>query len=158
MSMFVFQPDKRLQLPNFSSGGIGNSTPTTNNDTKTITSQSTINTVDNRAVQGNGATIGGNVTVNSGEASQVDIHTTDLGAIKGGLDLAFESLQGIQSAAKNATDSNASIASDSISQAYGLANEARQSETSAALNNFLKYGAIIAGLAIIAWAVARAKR
>jgi len=143
------------------SGGIGNSTPQTTNNTSTRTVDNTINTVDNRNVQGDNAAIGGNVTVNAGEASQIkslNISTTDQGAVHAGLDIALASLGGVGELTQNALASNASIASDSISQAYGLANEARQSETSAALNNFLKYGAWIAGIGIIGWVLVKARR
>ncbi len=140
------------------SGGKGNSQKQTQTTSETTAIDTTTNTVDNRAVQGNNATIGGNVTVNSGEASQVSIQTTDLGAISRGLDIALESIQGIQTSTANSTAALQSVTSDSIQQAYGLANEARQSETSAALNNFLKYGAIIAVIGVIAWAVVKTKR
>lgn len=141
-----------------SSGGKGNSRSQTASSTTTNTTSSTINTVDNRAVQGDNATVGGNVTVNSGESSQVSVTMTDLGAISKGLDVALESIAGIQSATSGAVEANKSIASDSIAQAYGLANEARQSETSGAINNFLKFAAIIAVVGIIAYAVVKTKK
>lgn len=147
------------------SGGKGNSKSNTSASTSTSTSQETINTVDNRAVQGDNAVIGGNVTVNSGEASQVDVTMTDLGAIKGGIDLALESL-GFASVVNNsaldsagrANESVKSVASDSIRQAYDLAQEARQSETSGAINNLTKYVMWIALAGIVAWAVVKSKK
>jgi len=140
------------------SGGKGNSEKQTQTSSSTTAIDTTTNTVDNRAVQGDNATVGGNVTVNSGEASQVQITTTDLGAVSKGLDLALESIYGIQQATSNSTEALKSVTSDSISQAYGLANQARQSETSAGLNNFLKYGAIIAVIGIIAYVLVKSKR
>lgn len=119
------------------------------------TVQETMNNVDNRATQGDGS-IGGNVNLNLGTSatlSDVTISTTDQGAVKAGLDMALESLAGMQ----NVVKANASVASDSISQAYGLANAARQSETSGAINNALKYFALVAGLGILAWAYKRSR-
>jgi hypothetical protein len=121
------------------SGGKGNSKANTQATTTTTTNQSTINTVDNRAIQGDNAIVGGNITLNTGDSAQVDLTMTDLGAVRGGLDLALESLRGIQSATSGANAAVMSVASDSIGQAYGLANEARQSETSGAINNLAKY-------------------
>jgi len=134
-----------------SSGGKGNSRANTQSQTTTNTSQTTVNTVDNRAVQGDNARIGGNVTVNPGDApiGSLNISTTDQGAVQAGLDIALESLSGLRSQ----TNATQSIASDSIAQAYGLANEARQSETSGAINNFLKYGTWVALAALVAWAI-----
>jgi len=138
-----------------SSGGKGNSRAQTSSSTTTNTSQTTVNTVDNRAVQGDNARIGGNVTVNPGDSpiGTLNISTTDQGAVQAGLDIALESLQGLF----RQTNATQSIASDSISQAYGLANEARQSETSGAINNFLKYGTWVALAALVAWAVVRSR-
>lgn len=141
-----------------SSGGKGNSRANTNSDTRTTTSSSTINTVDNRAIEGNGAVVGGNVTVNSGDASQVNLQTTDLGAIAGGLDLALESLHGIQQATAGSTAALQSVTHDSIQQAYDLANEARQSESSGAFNNFVKIAAVVAVVAIIAYVAVKSKK
>jgi hypothetical protein len=134
-----------------SSSSSKNTTASTNQS-----SQSTINTVDNRQA-GDNATVGGNITVNSGEASQVKIEATDLGAIKGGLDIALESLRGIQAATGGAVAAVQSTASDSISQAYGLANEARQSETSGAINSLTKYLFWIALAGVAAFVLVRSK-
>lgn len=121
---------------------------TTSSSNQTV--QETMNNVDNRATQGDGS-IGGNVNLNLGTSatlSDVTISTTDQGAVKAGLDVALESLSGL----RNVVEANASVAKDSISQAYGLANAARQSETSGAINNALKYFAAIAVIGVIAWA------
>jgi hypothetical protein len=141
------------------SQGKGNSHAQTS--ASTTTTQNTINTVDNRAVQGDFAAIGGNVTVNTGESSQIkslNISTTDQGAVRAGLDIALQSLGGLRDIVGNTLRANSSVASDSIAQAYGLANEARQSETSGAINNFLKYGAVILVIGIIAYAVVKTKK
>ncbi len=139
-----------------SSGGKGNSRANTQSTTTTNTSQTTVNTVDNRAVQGDNARIGGNVTVNPGDSpiGTLNISTTDQGAIQAGLDIALESLGGLQ----RQTNATQSIASDSIAQAYGLANSARQSETSGAINNFLKYGTWVALAALIVWGVVSSRK
>lgn len=142
-----------------SSGGKGNSNARTQSSTSnqtnttTNTSQTTINTVDNRAVQGDNATVGGNVTVNSGESSQISVQQTDLGAIGAGLDIALESLakiseattgafgladRALQSSERN-TQSVLGSTNSTISSAFGLANQARQSETSGAINNLVQY-------------------
>jgi hypothetical protein len=135
-----------------SSSSSSNATQSSN-----TTSQTTTNNVDNRQVSGTNAMVGGNVNVNAGDASVIDITTTDLGAVKGGLDLAMESMTGLQAATQGAVAAVQSVASDSISQAYGLANEARQSETSGAINNLTKYAFWIAAAGILAWVIARNK-
>lgn len=141
-----------------SSGGKGNSRAQTSSTTTTNTDQTTINTVDNRAVQGDNALIGGNVTVNSGEASQISVQQTDLGAIGAGLDIALESLGVIQSATSGSIAAVRSVANDSIDKAYGLANQARQSETSGAINSLTKYLFWIALAGVAAYAFVKLKK
>jgi|GEM_PF-3112542 len=150
-----------------SSGGKGNSKANTQSTTTTNTSQTTVNTVDNRAVQGDNAAVGGNVTVNPGDSpiGALNISTTDQGAVHAGLDIALESLSAIQNQTKDVlaglksqSTATQSLASDSISQAYGLANEARQSETSGAINNVLKYGTWIVLAALVVWGIVRTNK
>ncbi len=125
------------------------------NKTKSSTSNasttidSTINTVDNR-VGGDNAVFGGNVTLNPGDSpiGSLSISTTDQGAVKAGLDATLESLK-FASATQTGIKS---LASDLTSQAFDLAQAARQSETSGAINNFLKYGAVVLVLGVIAYA------
>ena len=136
----------------FSSAGKGNSNSQTASTTNTSNTSTTINTVDNRAVQGDGAAIGGNVTVSSNEGS-LNISTTDQGAVQAGLDLALESLGTIQNLAAAHESSNR----DTIYNAFSLADKARQSETSNAIQSTLKYGAIIAAIALIAWAYTKTR-
>lgn len=108
--------------------------------TSNTTVDTTTSTVDNRAA-GSGATFGGNVTTGPGDITgTLAVSTTDFGAILAGKDLALESIRALTKSA----ESTKSIASDTIQQAYGLANSARQSETSGAINNVVKYGAIVA--------------
>lgn len=117
-----------------------------------VTNDVSTSTVDNRVAEGN-AVVGGNVTTGSGDINgTLTITTTDQGAIKGGVDIALESLRNITAATGNAVSAVKSTASDSIAQAFGLANEARQSETSGAINNFLKYGVAAVIVGIIAYA------
>lgn len=112
-------------------GGDSSSSAATSNQTVDTTSTVT----DNRVASGQ-AMVGGNVTTGPGDINgSLAISTTDFGAIKGGVDIALESMRGLQ-------ESNAavkSVAADSISQAYDLAQSARQSETSGAINNLTKY-------------------
>lgn len=134
----------------FSGGsGIGNSTASTSS------TDNSINTVDNRA-GGDGSIFGGNVTLNPGDVqnSTLNISTSDQGAILAGRDLALEALK----FAGSAQTSSASQLSDLSAQAFGLANEARQSETSGAINNFLKFAAIVAVVGIGAWAYSQSRR
>jgi hypothetical protein len=92
--------------------------------------------------------IGGSATSLNLSGGKNNINMTDLGAVMGGLDLAREALQLVSGANAKSTDA----LSSQVGQAYALANQARQSETSGAINNFLKYGAIVVGLAVAAWA------
>ena len=116
------------------------SSNTTNN------AETTVTTVDNRVARDNAA-VGGNVTTGSGDINgSLTVSTTDQGAIKGGVDIALESINSISDALKNTQ----SETSRTIGQAFGLANNARQSETSGAINNFLKYGVWVALAAIAA--------
>lgn len=132
--------------------GKGSSSSRTSQQTSTTTNQSTLNTVDNRTVDGDNARIGGNVTV-TGSEGPLTITTTDQGAIAAGLDLALESLGTI----KDITNTSQSVQRDVTYQAFDLADKARQSETSNAIQSTLKYGAIIAAIAILAWAYARTR-
>lgn len=137
-----------------SSGGKGNSRAQTSSSTTTSTSQETTNNVDSRAVQGDNAAIGGNVTLSGTQSGgPITISTTDQGAVAAGLDLALESLNTI----KSLSASHESTLKDTTQNAFALADSARQSETSNAIQNTLKYGALIVALAIIAWAVVKSR-
>lgn len=132
-----------------------------NNKSRNNQSTSTVNNTydttntntDNRVAE-SGAAVGGNVSLGPGDINgTVTLEQTDQGSVLAARDIALESISGLRDLAK----STQSVASDSIGQAYGLANEARQSETSGAINNFLKYGAIIAVIAVIAYAYTHRK-
>jgi len=130
-----------------------NQTTSTTNYTYDTTTTNT----DNRVAE-SGAAVGGNVSFGPGDISgTVTLEQTDQGTVLASRDIALESIGGIRDLASQVTQSVKSVASDSIGQAYGLANEARQSETSGAINNFLKYGAIIAVIAVIAYAYTHKK-
>jgi Zn-dependent alcohol dehydrogenase len=117
----------------------------------TSTQEQTISTVDNRVARDNAA-VGGNVTTGPGDINgSLSISTTDQGAVKGGVDLALESIH----ASTSAQTRTQKTATDQVSQAYGLANSARQSETSGAINNFLRYGTWVAVAAIAAFIIVR---
>jgi hypothetical protein len=129
------------------SGGKGNSRANTTATNTTTNTATTVNTVDNRAVQGDNANIGGNVTLNAGDIqAPVNVSTTDFGAIQGALDFALESTTAAQK------ESGAQIAT-----AFAAADKSRQSETAGAINNFLKYGAIVAVVVAVAWVATRKK-
>lgn len=135
----------------FSGGGAFNntSTPTTNNTSTT----ETISNVDNR-VGGDNAVFGGNLSFNPGDIEgAVTLQQTDLGAIAAGTDIALESIRALA----NSVAGIQSTASDTVSQGFDLANEARQSETSGAINNLVMYAAGVIVIGIIAWAVVRSK-
>lgn len=94
-----------------------------------------------------------NASLKAGKNSNVSIQTLDGGAVLGGLDVARKSLDIVDAVNSRST----AALSAQVGQAYQLANQARQSETSGAINNVLKYGAVVLGLAVLAWAAVRAK-
>lgn len=133
--------------------GKGTSESRTSTNTTTVSTQETYNTVDNRAVQGDDARIGGNVSV-IGAGGPVRIETTDQGAVQAGLDLSLESLSTVRSLTAAQQDATR----DTISNAFTLADRARQSETSNAIQSFLKYGTIVLVVGLLAWALTRGAR
>ncbi len=130
------------------------------NKTKSSTSNasttidSTINTVDNR-VGGDNAVFGGNVTLNPGDSpiGSLSISTTDQGAVKAGLDATLESLK----FASSTQAGSSSLAKDLTSQAFDLAQAARQSETSGAINALVKSLTIVAVIALAAYAYVKSR-
>jgi Zn-dependent alcohol dehydrogenase len=121
------------------------SSNTTNNEETTVT------TVDNRVAE-DSAAVGGNVTTGSGDINgSLSISTTDQGAIKGGVDIALESVDALSKALAGTQQA----AGEQTTKAFALADNARQSETSGAINNFLKYGVWIALAGIAAYALTR---
>lgn len=131
--------------------GKGSSDSDTATTTTTTSTQQTFNTVDSRAVEGDGARIGGNVALIGSSGNTVT--TTDQGAVQAGLDLALESLGAVQNLTRSQQDSTR----DTIGNAFALADKARQSETSNALQSSLKYAAIVIVVGLIAWAVSKAR-
>ncbi len=128
----------------FGSGGKTSSTTTTNQQT----GQSEIT----------GPALAVNVS-GGGKKSTTIVNALDGGAIQAGLDATREALAFADSVSARATDvfkAQTAASQSQVNAAYGLANAARQSETSGAINNFLKYGAIVVGLGIAAWAMRKA--
>lgn len=119
----------------------------------TTTKDSTVNTVDNR-VGGDGAIFGGNVTFNPGDSpiGTINLQQTDHGAIMAGTDVALESLEFAKSTQSGFVDSVVSTTKDLASQAFSSASEARKSETAGAIQQFVKVAAIVAVVAIAAYA------
>lgn len=128
------------------------SSPSTTSTSNVI--DQTVTTSDNRAAEGN-AVVGGNVSTGPGDITgSLTISTTDQGAVKGGVDLALEAIRTVGSTVAGIQ----STASDTVQQAYGLANEARQSETSGAINNLLKYGVWVLIAGIVVWGITKAPK
>jgi len=125
-----------------------------NTSSATYTEDTSITTVDNR-VGGDNAVFGGNVTLNSNDSpiSSLSISTTDQGAVQAGLDVTLEALN----FASSTQAGSRSLASDLTSQAFDLAQQARQSETSGAINNLVKAATIIAVLVVVAYAFVNRK-
>lgn len=97
-----------------------------------------------------------------GKKSTTAVSLVDGGAIRGALELgqalslaSLDFARQTQEGSAAIQNSTAAALNDSVKASYGLANSARQSETSGAINNFLKYGAIVVGLAIAAYALRR---
>lgn len=113
------------------------------------TYDTSITTVDNR-VGGDNAVFGGNVTLNPMDSpiGSLAISTTDQGAVKAGLDATLESLK----FASSTQTGIKSLASDLTSQAFDLAQAARQSETSGAINNLVRAAVIVSIVALVAYA------
>jgi hypothetical protein len=126
----------------FNSGGLGNKRSATD----TVSQQSGFSEIGGNATSAN-------LSVEVGKKGTAVFQMLDGGAVMGSLDLAREALAQVVAVQKGANDAVTSQAA----QAYQLANQARQSETSGAINNFLKYGAIVLGLALGAWALVKSK-
>lgn len=120
----------------------------------TATTTQDVTTVDNRVAEA-GALMGGNVSVNAQGApvGNLSIQNLDPGAIAAGKDVALSALDLVRQAQETTSAAN----ERQVTQAYGLAQAARQSETSGAINNFARYGAIVVGLAVLAWAWSKRK-
>lgn len=119
----------------------------------TTTTTQDVTTVDNRVSEA-GAIMGGNVSINTqGSPGNVTVQSLDPGAIAAGRDLGLAALDLVRQAQETTT----AASERQISQAYGLAQAARQSETSGAINNFAKYGALVVVVAVLAWAWSKRK-
>lgn len=120
----------------------------------TSTTTQDVTTVDNRVGGEAGSILGGNVSISAqGATGNVTVQSLDPAAIAAGRDLGLAALDLVRNAQETSTAAN----ERQISQAYGLAQAARQSETSGAINNFARYGAVVVGLAVLAWAWSKRK-
>ncbi|AUR98310.1 hypothetical protein NVP1249A_16 [Vibrio phage 1.249.A._10N.261.55.B9] len=117
------------------------------------TTDAVFNNVDNRVAGGDGGIMGGNVNLNavgSDIGGNVNVTTTDYGAIQGGLSAALAALEsgnkGLDSSLEFVTDSN-KLANQqtlqAIDRSFALAGEASKSEAANALQDFMKWSAII---------------
>lgn len=100
-------------------------------------------------------------SIGSGKNSRTNVTVTDGGAIAAARDVGLASLdfaKRSQDSLQALTSAQAQASKDSVAAAYSLANQARQSETSGAINNVLKYGTWIALAALLAWAASKGKR
>lgn len=120
----------------------------------TTTTTQDVTTVDNRVGEA-GAIMGGNVSINAqgSPVGNLTVQSLDPGAIAAGKDVALSALDLV----RQATETSTAASERNIAQAYGLAQAARQSETAGAINNFARYGAIVLGLAVLAWAWSKRK-
>lgn len=153
MRRSIFNPEfhvERMQCRLTASIGLFNSK--SKSDTSNVSTEANVNNVDNRVAE-SGAVFGGNISVTptNSPITSLSISQTDQGALRVGGDLALKALDLVRAQ----SETTAAQQSASISQAYGLAQAARQSETSGAINNVLKYGAIVVVLAIAAFAFRR---
>jgi hypothetical protein len=96
--------------------------------------------------------------IGTGKNSTANVTITDAGATQAALALSRDlSIAALDFGSKTQQRS-ADLTQATQASSAALANMARQSETSGAINNLSKYGAILAGLAILAWALVKARR
>ena len=116
------------------------------------TVDNTFNNVDNRVGGGDGGIIGGNTNLNASDSSfgNVSVTNTDYGAIQGGLSAAMAALESgnrsLDSSLDFVEDSNALANQQTlqaIDRSFALAGEASRSEAAGALQDFMKWSAII---------------
>ena len=118
------------------------------------TIQETVNNVDNRVAQGDGA-IGGNVNLNLGSgasAGNVNIETTDYGAVSAGLTLGLRSLDNAAEAARQ----NTQLSQDTVSKTIALAGNTANVASATALQSFIKWLGIALVVGLGGYALAKA--
>jgi hypothetical protein len=136
----------------FSGGGIGSSQSAQDDHRKDFSR------IDNRTYEA-GSVTGGDLAIYAGDSpANYNIMQTDQGAIRAGVDIAMAGIDSVNTQSINSATALQSIASDSINQAYGLANQARQSETSGAINALTKYLFWVALAGVAAWAIVKTSK
>lgn len=116
----------------------------------------TTNNVDNRAVQGDGAVFGGNVNLSLAPGSStggVSIVTSDYGAVRDGIAAAVHAADTIAEGAAL----NVKTTQSAIEKSLQLAANNSAAQGAETTQKFLKYGAIVAGLGLLALAARRAR-
>ena len=120
-------------------GLLGGSKSSTSNLTENTTN--TFNNVDNRVGSDDGI-IGGNSTLNLSESSvdgTINLTNTDYGAIQGGISTTLAALDTIEET--NAVANQQTM--QAIDRSFALAGEATKSEAAGALQDFMKWGALV---------------
>lgn len=117
------------------------------------TTDAVFNNVDNRVAGGDGGIMGGNVNLNavgSDIGGNVNVTTTDYGAIQGGLATAMAALESGGSALSetlNTVEETNKVANQqtlqAIDRSFALAADASKTEAAGALQDFMKWSAII---------------
>jgi len=130
--------------------GKGSSDSKSTTSSSTSTTDSTVNTVDNRAATGENANIGGNVSLSASagaNVSDVSVTTTDFGAVSAGISAAVKALDSVTEANRV----NNQGAQDAIARSIALAGNSSGAAGAQTTQDFIRYGAIVAGVGLIAW-------
>lgn len=138
------------------SGGKGNSRARTDSTQSTTNTDTTTNNVDNRAVSGDGAVFGGNVNLNLSPGSStggVSIVTSDYGAVRDGVAAAVHAADLVAETAALGSQTT----QQAIEKSLQLAANNSAAQGAETTQKFLKYGAIVAGIALAAFAFRGAK-
>lgn len=118
------------------------------------TTDTTISTVDNRAVQGDNAVIGGNVEIITSPGANVQgltITSSDYGAVQAGIGAAMKALDTIKES--NAVNNQAVLSA--VDKSLTLAGNSTAAAGAITTQSFIKYGAIVAVIGLVAFAVAK---
>lgn len=107
------------------------------------TVDNTFNNIDNR-VGSDGGSIGGNVNLNASgsDVGNVSITSSDYGAIEGGLSVALAALEAGNENFEQSLDF-VGEANDKTNASLSTVLEASKSETAAALQDFMKWSAVV---------------
>lgn len=129
-------------------GSSSNSSTASSNTTV----DNTFNNVDNRVGGGDGGIIGGNTNLNASNSQfgDVSVTNTDYGAVQGGLSAALAALESnnanLSESLDFVGDSN-ELANQqtlqAIDRSFALAGESSRSEAAGALQDFMKWSAIV---------------